>query len=128
MQPRRFLLPVLLLILLGTSALAADRPKRKAKEVKSSPYSDAYVDTVNLRKKLSLNDYTMIGFEYGVSRNTQLFTPRFQSKPVYFPEYYGVTLTRYGRLIDSPVVGLQIGAFYGHEGYEFKDIMEKFFK
>lgn len=121
---------VLILILSGLivcPAFAGDKPKlpffklRKAAKVeKVSPYPDAYLDTVNVQKKLLLNDYSMIGFEYGVSRNTQLFTPRFPSDPLFFPEYFGVTYTRYGKLIGSPVVGFQIGAFYGHEGYQLQ--------
>lgn len=95
--------------------------KRKPKvEQPASRYSDEYLDTVNVRKKLELNDYSMFGVEYGVSRNSQLFTPKFNSQPVFFPEFFGVTYTRYGKLIGSPVVGFQVGAFYGHEGYELK--------
>ena len=95
-------------------------PKKKVKVEQPAAYPDAYLDTVNVNKKLLLNDYSMIGFEYGVSRNTQIFTPRFQDVPILFPEYFGVTYTLYGKLIGSPVVGLQVGAFYGHEGYQFK--------
>ncbi len=126
MRMKRFLL----LVLLGLSvcsAWAADKPKlpslwpkKKAKVEKVSPYPDSYLDTVNVNKKLLLNDYSMFGFEYGVSRNSQLFTPRFPSEPVFFPEYFGVTYTRYGKLIGSPIVGFQIGAFYGHEGYQLE--------
>ena len=127
MRMKRILLAGLA-VLLVWPALAAEKPKRllpqfkkKAKVEKVSPYPDSYLDTVNVTKKLLLNDYAMFGVEYGVSRNTQLFTPRFLSQPVFFPEYFGVTFTQYGKLIGSPVVGFQIGAFYGHEGYEFKE-------
>ncbi|MBR1575959.1 MAG: PorT family protein [Bacteroidales bacterium] len=109
------ILLVCLLALLALPSGAAGKPKTKV-----SPYPDAYLDTVNVTKKLLLNDYSMFGFEYGISRNSQMFTPRFPSEPVYFPEYFGVTFTRYGKLIGSPVVGFQIGAFYGHEGYQFQ--------
>ena len=130
MNRRTLFLTGLLLTLLLSPSLAQEKQKRllprlqrKEKAVKVQPeprYPDSYLDTVNVNKKLLLNDYSMIGFEYGVSRNTQLFTPRFLSQPVFFPEYFGVTYTRYGKLIGSPFVGFQIGAFYGHEGYEFK--------
>lgn len=114
MSMKKILL-VCLLALLALPSGAAGKPKTKV-----SPYPDAYLDTVNVTKKLLLNDYSMFGFEYGISRNSQMFTPRFPSEPVYFPEYFGVTFTRYGKLIGSPVVGFQIGAFYGHEGYQFQ--------
>lgn len=121
------LLAILLALTTVSVALAQEKPhsflpklKKKPKVEVPAKYPDEYLDTVNLNKKLRLNNYSMIGFEYGVSRNSQLFTPRFQSQPVFFPEYFGVTFTRYGELIGSPIVGFQIGAFYGHEGYEFK--------
>lgn len=113
-----------LVLLPGRAAVKPKLPqlrlKKKEKVEQVARYPDSYLDTVNVDKKLLLNDYSMIGFEYGVSRNTQLFTPRYQSEPIYFPDYFGVTYTLYGKLIGSPVVGLQIGAFYGHEGYQFQ--------
>ena len=117
----------LLLILTVLPALSQEKPKRSLFPVKRHPkvekvskYPDSYLDTVNLSRKLLLNDYAMIGVEYGVSRNSMIFTPRFMQQPVFFPEYFGITYTHYGQLVGLPVVGLQIGAFYGHEGYEFK--------
>ena len=125
MSMKRIVL-LLLAAFLVHPAFSADKPKlpqlklkKKAPMEKVSKYPDSYLDTVNVTKKLLLNDYAMFGVEYGISRNSQMFTPKFPSKPVYFPEYFGVTYTHYGKLIGSPVVGLQIGAFYGHEGYEF---------
>jgi hypothetical protein len=121
------LLAILLALMTVSVALAQEKPRSFLAKLKKKPkvevpakYPNEYLDTVNLNKKIRLNNYNMIGFEYGVSRNSQLFTPRFQSQPVFFPEYFGVTFTRYGELIGSPIVGFQIGAFYGHEGYEFK--------
>ena len=118
------------LLLLGltlSSAFAADKPKlpslkpkRKPKVEQVSKYPDSYLDTVDVNRKLLLNDYAMFGVEYGVSRNSQTFTPRFPQDPVFFPEYFGITYTHYGKLVGIPVVGLQIGAFYGHEGYQFQ--------
>ena len=136
---KKILIPIsLLLLLLGAQDTGATQKKpaktasegkekvvkEKTKKVKAERdtilYPDSYLDTVDVSRKLPLNDYTMIGFEYGVSRNSQMFTPAFRSKPVFFPDYFGVTFTRYGKLIGSPFVGFQAGAFYGHEGYEFK--------
>ena len=117
---------LLLLCMSASLAFATEKPKfpflkqgRKAKTVQTSQYPVEYLDTVDVNRKLTLNDYSMIGFEYGVSRNSQLFTPSYINTPVIFPTYFGVTYTRYGKLIGSPIVGFQIGAFYGYEGYEF---------
>lgn len=124
---------VILLIALTslcTDAMAA-WPKRKAPadSVKTAMtdtlavplYSDEYLDTVKIRRAVLLNDYSTIGFEYGVSRNSMRFNPKFLQKNVFFPEYYGITYTKYCKMLGyMPYFGFQIGAFYGHEGYEFK--------
>lgn len=121
-------LTLLLLLLLAAPALFSQEKKskfsflklnKKPKVEKVSAYPDAYLDTVDVSRKLLLNDYAMFGIEYGISRNSMLFTPNFPNNPVWFPEYFGVTFTQYGKLIGSPIVGFQVGAFYGHEGYEF---------
>ena len=117
----------LLLILTLIPAFGQEKQKRPLFKLKPQPkveqvskYPDSYLDTVDVNRKLLLNDYSMFGVEYGISRNTQVFTPRFMQDPVYFPEYFGITYTHYGQLVGIPVVGLQIGAFYGHEGYQFQ--------
>lgn len=122
---RKTVILILLSLCLVQSAFAWKpklrfKPREKAVTESVSLYPDEYLDTVNVDNRLVLNDYPMIGFEYGVSRNSQLFTPAFRQNPVFFPEYFGITYTQYGKLIGSPFVGFQIGAFYGHEGYEFK--------
>ena len=121
------ILSILLLCLTLIPAFSQEKHKRalftvkhKPKTVQVSKYPDSYLDTVNVNRKLLLNDYAMFGVEYGVSRNSMIFTPRFMQQPVIFPEYFGITYTHYGQLVGIPVVGLQLGAFYGHEGYEFK--------
>ena len=121
-------LTLLLLLLFAGPALFSQEKKpkhsflklnKKPKIEQVSTYPDSYLDTVDVSRKLLLNDYAMFGIEYGVSRNSMIFTPSFPNNPVWFPEYFGVTFTQYGKLIGSPIVGFQVGAFYGHEGYEF---------
>lgn len=83
-------------------------------------YTDEFLDTVNIKKQFITNDYMLIGVEYGVSRNSMMFTPQFKQVPVFFPEYFGVTFTRFGKLVGIPMFGFQAGIFFGHEGFEFE--------
>lgn len=97
-------------------------PKKNIAAVDSlvPKYSDEFLDTVNIKKQFITNDYMLIGVEYGVSRNSMMFTPAFKQIPVFFPEYYGITFTRYGKLVGIPMFGFQAGVFFGHEGFEFE--------
>lgn len=87
----------------------------------SLAYTDEYLDSVILNRKLDLNDYPMIGFVYGGSMNRMSFSPERQQKSVIIPEYFGVVFTKHSKMFNSmPYFGFQIGVFYGHEAYEFK--------
>ena len=84
-------------------------------------YTDIFLDTVNVKKAFMINDYSLFGVEYGVSLNSTSFNPSRNTKMLFDPTYFGVTWTKYGKLFGyMPYFGLQVGAFYGHEGYEFK--------
>ncbi len=108
----------------------AEREKKSAKikteEATSLPkYTDDFLDTVKLDKKFMLNDYTLIGVEYGVSQRSMLFTPSFNRKPIRFPDFYGITYTRYGKTVATlPHFAFQLGLFYGHAGSECNEHKE----
>ncbi|MDO4826392.1 MAG: porin family protein [Bacteroidia bacterium] len=100
----------------GGSAAAAERP---------SEWTDAYLDTVDTKKAFVLNDYAMVGIHYGVSFNRMSFNPVYPQTYIFSPEYYGVTVSKYGKLFNMyPNFGLEAGIFYGHEGYKFKENKE----
>lgn len=106
------------------SALARERKRVAPDTLEAGPlvYTDAFLDTVNVRKHLTINDYSLFGVQYGISRNTMSFNPVKKQAAFYTPGVVGVTYTRYGKLFGyMPYFGFQIGAFYGQDGYSFKE-------
>lgn len=84
-------------------------------------FSNAFLDTVQVKKRFSINDYTLIGVQYGVGLSQTMFNPTMKQSMLLNNGYYGVTFTRYGKLFGyMPYFGLQIGLMYGHQGYKFK--------
>lgn len=83
---------------------------------------DFQEDTLKVvKKKRQMNDYSTIGVEYGFTRNSMTFNPRYLQEPFISPGYMGVTYTKYCRMMGMfPFFALQVGAFYGTEGYRFK--------
>ena len=78
-----------------------------------------------LKKVFFLNDYTMIGVEYGASVSRMQFNPSKTQGNLFVPQTMGVYLTKYGKLFDgSPNFGLKTGVRYSHEGYMFKENKE----
>jgi hypothetical protein len=78
-------------------------------------------DSLHVHRKFMVNDYSLIGFQYGVSFNQTQFNPTMKQAALFNPEYFGITYTRYGKLFGyMPYFGFQAGIMYGHEGYKFK--------
>jgi hypothetical protein len=97
-----------------------DRKPRRA-ERDTTLYSDTFLDTVNVNRVFMINDYTMIGFEGGVTLSRMQFNPSYTQGWRFTPEYYEVTLTRYGKLFGyMPYFGLKVGVAYGHEGFKME--------
>ncbi len=79
----------------------------------------------SLRRVFSLNDYTLIGVEYGASASKMQFNPSKTQTYMIAPGTYGVFILKYGKLFDgSPNFGFKLGARYSHEGYQFKENKE----
>ena len=84
-------------------------------------YSDEFLDTVKVRKKLIINDYSMIGVQYGVALSQVMFNPTKKQGMLMNPVNVGVIYTRYGKMFGyMPYFGFQTGIFYGQNGYKFK--------
>ena len=78
-------------------------------------------DTLHFKKKMQVNNYSAIGVEYGVSRNSMNFNPAYKQQSFIMPGYYGITYTKYCRMMGMfPFFAFQTGLFYGTEGYQFK--------
>ena len=83
--------------------------------------TNEFLDTVNVNKSLKLNDYSMIGFNYGVGRAQTMFNPKKTQGSLTIPAYYGITFTKYGKFFGyMPYFGMQTGFFKGTDGYVFK--------
>ena len=84
-------------------------------------FSDEYLDTVKMKKAKSINDYTMIGVQYGVSLSQMRFNPTKRQGMLILPYNFGITYTRYGKMFGyMPYLGFQTGVLFGQDGYIFK--------
>jgi hypothetical protein len=108
----------LLLILLSIFPVLSLNAQEKDLEAR---WTDEFLDTVQVKKTLKLNDYSMIGVQYGVGLSQVIWNPVQKQNMVFMPYNLGVTFTTYGKMFGyMPYFGFQAGVFYGQEGYEFK--------
>lgn len=83
--------------------------------------TDAQLDTINVKKKLVINDYAMIGFQYGVGLSQVMWNPKQKQDMLFVPVNAGVTVTKYAKMFGFlPYFGFQAGLLYAREGYRFK--------
>lgn len=84
-------------------------------------FDNLYLDTVVVKKKILINDYTMIGVQYGAGVASAMYNPSREQRFVVSPYNFGIVYTRYGKMFNfMPYFGLQVGAFYNTDGYRFK--------
>lgn len=84
--------------------------------------TDAYLDSADVSKKFKINDYSMIGAEYGAIMIGSTFTPVRDTKTFIRPGQFGVLFTHYSKMFGLyPYFGYQIGVYHGYEGYQFKE-------
>ena len=101
------------------------RAQEPVKPDSSFVYTDEFLDTVTVRKKLIVNDYSLIGVQYGVSYSQTQFNPPRPQVFQLLPKYFGISYTRYGKLFGyMPYFGLQVGINYSQAGYKFKEDKE----
>ena len=83
--------------------------------------TDEYLDTVTVKKKLKLNDYSLLGLQYGASLSQVMWNPSQNQNMLFMPVNLGVTYTLYGKMFGyMPYFGFQTGIFYAREGYQFE--------
>ena len=83
--------------------------------------TDEYLDTVKVEKKLKLNDYSLIGLQYGAGLSQVMWNPSQNQKMLLMPVNVGITYTLYGKMFGyMPYFGFQAGVFYTREGYQFE--------
>ena len=72
-------------------------------------------------KKKLINDYSLIGVNYGVTFSNFIFNPsKYNMKPVFAPTYVSITYTKHSKMFGSiPFFALVVGVATGTEGFEF---------
>lgn len=114
------------ILFLHTLCLAAHAQKdtsslRLPEGLTAEIYTNEYLDTVNVKKKLFINDYSMIGVHYGVNLSQMMWNPTQKQDMLILPTNIGITYTKYGKMFGyMPYFGFQIGVNYSKEGYQFE--------
>lgn len=81
---------------------------------------DSDLDSIDVKKNLEINDYSMIGVQYGAGVCRTYWNPRVEQDLVFMPMNVGVTYTRYGKMFGyMPYFGFQTGLFYSQDAYQF---------
>lgn len=117
----------------GDSLSTNDEVKLKIKKKKLKTLKDEadlliedtltneYLDTLNIQKELNLNDYSMIGLQYGVSLSRVSWNPVQKQDMLLMPVNIGLFYTKYGKMFGyMPYFGFEAGIVYAREGYQFK--------
>ena len=82
--------------------------------------TDEQLDTINVRKKLFINDYSMIGIQYGAGLSQVMWNPPQEQSLLFVPVNFGITYTKYGQMFAMPYFAFKAGLFYAKEGYQFE--------
>ena len=115
----------ILLVWISSDALAQDIKKltgdKVIEKINVDKWTNEYLDTLNLKRKLDINDYTLIGVHYGVGFSQVMWNPSQKQDMVIMPYNIGVTFTKYGKMFGyMPYFGFQAGFLYTQEGYQFE--------
>lgn len=121
---RKFLIAILL-VWISSDVLAQDLKKltgdKVIEKINVDKWTNEYLDTLNLKRKLDINDYTLIGVHYGVGLSQVMWNPSQKQDMVVMPYNIGVTFTKYGKMFGyMPYFGFQAGFLYTQEGYQFE--------
>ena len=114
---------LVLCILFVGFTIEAKEKKKSVVPIKSAVESipDEVLDTITVSKKTFINDYSLIGIQYGAGLSQVMWNPSQKQEMIIMPYNFGVTYTRYGKMFGyMPFFGFQVGIFYGQEGYKFK--------
>lgn len=91
------------------------------KDVDIESLSDGFLDSLNVNRDIRINDYTMIGLQYGMGLSQVSWNPSMKQTFRFVPVNFGIVYTRYGKMFGyMPYFGLQAGLFFAQEGYQFE--------
>lgn len=102
---------------------ARDKEERKIGgiTIETDTLTNEFLDSLDIRKELVINDYSMVGIQYGMGTSRPMWSPSMKQTSLFVPVNFGVLFTRYGKMFGyMPYFGFQIGAFYAQEGYKFE--------
>ena len=120
---KRFVTSILILF---TSVVMSAQSELLPKGLTVDEYSDEFLDTLDVRKKLVINDYSMFGISYGVNLSQVMWNPAQNQDMLILPMNIGISYTKYGKMFGyMPYFGFQIGLNYTQEGYQFEYNEEK---
>ncbi len=126
------ILTILLSLAFAVGVSAQDKPEmKKSKKLKSvsakelinnreDTLTNEFLDTLEIKKALVVNNYSMIGFQYGAGLSQVMWNPRQEQSMVFVPVNFGVTYTKYGQMFAMPFFAFKAGLFYAKEGYQFE--------
>ena len=85
-------------------------------------YTPEYLDTVNVKRATTINDYSMIGVNYGVTFSTVYFNPTKMGVGFRFqPTYFSLMYTHHEKMFNYlPYFGITLGVSYWHQGVSFE--------
>ncbi len=82
--------------------------------------TDEFLDTLTIKKNLVVNNYSLIGVQYGVGLSQVAWNPPQEQSMVFVPVNFGITYTKYGQMFAMPFFAFKAGLFYAKEGYQFE--------
>lgn len=124
MKSLKRIIAIVLALTVGLASAAMEKADSLSLP-KAIEYTDEYLDSVSLKKKFIVNDYSLIGVEYGATANMMSFNPPRNSTYFITPNTIGVFYTRYGKMFGYlPYFGFKVGLRYTTEGYKFKENKE----
>ena len=129
MGKKSFASALLLISLVSLPVLASGQEtgKQERRKVKkemteiADTFSVSYLDSLDIRKKNIINDYSLLGLQYGVGLSQVMWNPSMRQTFLFVPYNIGIMYTRYGKMFGyMPYFGFQAGIIYTQEGYKFE--------
>ena len=114
--------PVLTAILLLAAVLPSAAGSHRTDTLEVTEFSNEYLDTVKVYRKRTINDYSMIGVNYGVALCNMAFNPSKHNRAWQVcPNHFSVMYTHYEKLFGYIAnFAFHAGFAYSHEGAGFK--------
>lgn len=84
--------------------------------------SPEFLDTVTIRSQKTINDYNLIGVNYGLTFSGAAFTPKkMEATRMINANYVSVFFIHHSKLFDIlPYCAIKVGVEMGNEGYTFR--------